>query len=158
MDGTEQGCPALVRQPKAQCPRSVTNRIVAPRTPRYGLPAVIAWRPSLIGYRLSAIGYRLSPLASRAIAPAAGPGAAPWRPYTWSSHVQRATFNLQPLAPLAPPRPTACRGRWHGTAPQDPHTAAIPPASGCAAGGDRLQRSGPPGATTRPAPCYPHSR
>ena len=40
--------------------------------------------------------YCLSPLAPRAIAPAAGPGAAPWRPYTWSSHVQRATFNLQP--------------------------------------------------------------
>jgi hypothetical protein len=42
---------------------------------------------------------RLSPLA---MAPAAGPGAAPLRPSTLSSHVQRATFNLQPLAPLAP--------------------------------------------------------
>ena len=38
---------------------------VVPRTLRYGLPAVIAWRPSLIGYRLSAIGYWLSPRASR---------------------------------------------------------------------------------------------
>jgi hypothetical protein len=33
-----------------------------------------------------------------ALPPAAGPGAAPLRPYTLSSHVQRATFNLQPLA------------------------------------------------------------
>jgi len=36
-----------------------------------------------------------------ATAPAAGPGAAALRPSTLSSHVQRATFNLQPLAPLA---------------------------------------------------------
>jgi hypothetical protein len=33
-----------------------------------------------------------------ALPPAAGPGAAPLRPYTLSSHLQRATFNLQPLA------------------------------------------------------------
>jgi hypothetical protein len=33
--------------------------------------------------------------------PAAGPGAAPLHPSTLSSHVQRATFNLQPLAPRA---------------------------------------------------------
>ena len=46
---------------------------------------------------------RASRLAPRAPAPAiAGPGAAPLRPSTLSSHVQRATFNLQPLAPLAP--------------------------------------------------------
>jgi hypothetical protein len=157
---------------------------------------------------------RLSPLASppRAIAPAAGLGAALLRPYTLSSHVQRATFNLQPLtplaprlapsrhcsrcrsgrsaaaplhvvvprsacnvqpstphasrpsplasrlSPLAPPRTTVYRGRWHGTAPQVPHTAAIPPASDCAAGGGRTRRSGPSGATTTPALCHPHSR
>jgi hypothetical protein len=41
--------------------------------------------------------------------PAAGPGAAPLHPSTLLSHVQRATFNLHPLAPLAArlsPRPS----------------------------------------------------
>jgi hypothetical protein len=68
---------------------------------------------------------RLSPLA---MAPAAGPGAAPLRPSTLSSHVQRATFNLQPLAPLAPsprtsrlaPRAPAIAGL--GAAPLRPST------------------------------------
>jgi hypothetical protein len=49
------------------------------------------------------------PAAAPAIAPAAGPGAAPLHPSTLLSHVQRATFNLHPLAPLAsrlPPRPS----------------------------------------------------
>jgi hypothetical protein len=158
---TAKGTMPALRNQSYRCtvPRAV------PRTPRYGLPAVIAWRPSLIGYRLSAIGYRLSPLASR-LSPLAPLLPLPVRAQRRGAptrgrptfNVQRSTFNPSRLSPLAPPRPTACRGRWHGTAPQDPHTAAIPPASGCAAGGDRLQRSGPPGATTRPAPCHPHSR
>ena len=166
MDGIERGCPALVRQPKAQCPRSVTNRIVAPCLALYRAPrATVCRRLSpgghhllAIDYRLSAIGYRLSPLAPLLPLPVrAQRRGAPTRGRP-TFNVQRSTFNPSRLSPLAPPRPTACRGRWHGTAPQDLHTAAIPPASGCAAGGDRLQRSGPPGATTRPAPCHSHSR
>jgi len=224
MDGTEQGCPALVRQPKAQypcfrdrshrcrCRSFVAAHRLAPRPLAPLLPLPV-WaqrcctptrcRPTFSVQRSTFNSSRLSPLASppRAIAPAAGLGAALLRPYTLSSHVQRATCNLstphasrpsprplapllplpvwaqrccaptrcrptcnvqratfQLLSPLAPPRTTVYRGRWHGTAPQVPHTAAIPPASDCAAGGGRPRRSGHPGATTIPAPFYPHSR
>jgi len=38
----------------------------------------------------------LTPLAAPALVPAAGPGAAPLRPYTLSSDVQPSTFNVQP--------------------------------------------------------------
>jgi hypothetical protein len=73
-------------------------------------------------------------------------------------HASRPSPLASRLSPLAPPRTTVYRGRWHGTAPQVPHTAAIPPASDCAAGGGRTRRSGPSGATTTPALCHPHSR
>ena len=84
-----------------------------------GCPLRLA-RPSPLASRFSPLASRLSPhplsplasLVSRllphplsphplATVPAAGPGAAPLRPSTLSSHVQRATCNLQPLAPLA---------------------------------------------------------
>jgi hypothetical protein len=101
---------------------------------------------------------RLSPLAPLLPLPVRAPRrCAPTRGRP-TCNVQRSTFNPSRLSPLAPPRPTACRGRWHGTAPQDPHTAAIPPASGYAAGGGRTRRSGPSGVTTTPVLCHPHSR
>jgi hypothetical protein len=66
----------------------------------------------------------LAPRAAPAMAPAAGAGAAALRPSTWLSHVQRATFNLQPLAP----HPLAPRA----SSPRAPHSRAplplIPPA------------------------------
>jgi hypothetical protein len=69
-------------------------------------------------------------LAPRAPAPAiAGPGAAPLRPSTLSSHVQRATFNLQPLAPLAPsPRTSrlAPHASRHGSRCRSGRSAAAP--------------------------------
>ena len=125
MDGTEQGCPALVRQPKAQypcfrdrshrcrCRSFVAAHRLAPRPLAPLLPLPV-WaqrcctptrcRPTFSVQRSTFNSSRLSPLASppRATAPAADLGAAPLHPYTLSSHVQRATFNLQLLTPLAP--------------------------------------------------------
>jgi hypothetical protein len=74
---------------------------------------------------------RLSPLASppRAIAPAAGLGAALLRPYTLSSHVQRATFNLStPHAsrPLASPPSRHCSRCRSGRSAAAPLHVVVP--------------------------------
>ena len=78
-----------------QCNVSTGNPLVARLAPLASSPHA----SSPLASRLLPLTSRLAPLAT---APAAGPGAAPLRPSTLSSHVQRATFNLQPLSPLAP--------------------------------------------------------
>jgi hypothetical protein len=89
-------------------------------TPPRCCPTFNVQRSTFTPSPLSPLASRLAPLAASpraasppaaapAIAPAAGPGAAPLHPSTLLSHVQRATFNLHPLAPLAsrlPPRPS----------------------------------------------------
>jgi hypothetical protein len=60
------------------------------------------------------------PTLRAATPPTADPGAARLRPSTLSSHVQRATFNLQPLAPHAAPATAPAAGP--GAAPLRPST------------------------------------
>jgi len=100
-----------------------------------GCPLRLA-RPSPLASRFSPLASRLSPhplsplasLVSRllphplsphplATVPAAGPGAAPLRPSTLSSHVQRATCNLQPLSPHPLRHCPRCRSGRNAAAP-----------------------------------------
>ena len=111
---------------------------LAPRSPLASRFSLLASRFSPLASLLSP--HPLSPLASLvsrllphplsphplATVPAAGPGAAPLRPSTLSSHVQRATCNLQPLAPRAPRH---CPRRRSGRSAAAPFHVVVPRAT-----------------------------
>ena len=109
--------------PLASCLSPLASRLIPSR------PSPLASRLLPLAPRLSP--HPLSPLASLvsrllphplsphplATVPAAGPGAAPLRPSTLSSHVQRATCNLQPLSPHPLRHCPRCRSGRNAAAP-----------------------------------------
>ena len=118
--------------PLASCLSPLASRLIPSR------PSPLASRLLPLAPRLSP--HPLSPLASLvsrllphplsphplATVPAAGPGAAPLRPSTLSSHVQRATCNLQPLSPRPLRHCPRCRSGRNAAAPLR-RPAALPP-------------------------------
>jgi hypothetical protein len=125
-------CNVQPATPRAASPRAASPR--ASRRPRDG-PRCRSGRSAAAPLHVVVprSTCNVQPATPRAASPRA---AAPLRPATWSSHVQRATFNLQRLAPHphAPQRPAT----WSSHVQRATFNILTPPATaGCESPRDR---------------------